>query len=51
MVNALLEIAGFSLLVAFALVVWPPAALLVSGVGLIAAAAVKDRGSRSEEGL
>jgi hypothetical protein len=42
-VNTLLEIAGFLLIVVFAYVVWAPAALLVAGLGLVAAALAGER--------
>lgn len=44
MLENLLEIIGFALIVAFCIVVWWPSALLVGGIGLIAASVV---GSRS----
>lgn len=46
MLNNLLEFAGFVCLVAFAFLLWPPAALLVAGVGLVAAGVAGDFGGR-----
>jgi hypothetical protein len=43
MVNAALELVGFLLVLAFCLVVWWPAALLVGGLGLIATAIANER--------
>ncbi|GAA3550751.1 hypothetical protein GCM10022419_033780 [Nonomuraea rosea] len=41
MLDNLLEGLGFCLLIAFAWFVWPPAALLVAGVGLLVVANVR----------
>lgn len=38
MLSTLLELAGAGLLIAFALVVWPPAALALAGLGLLVVA-------------
>lgn len=45
MLGTLLELAGFGMLVAFAYLCWPPAALVVGGVGFIVGAqAISARG-------
>ncbi|MFI6296718.1 hypothetical protein ACIBEJ_34370 [Nonomuraea sp. NPDC050790] len=41
MADNLIEALGFGLLIAFAYFVWPPAALLVAGVGLLIVANVR----------
>lgn len=41
--NELLEVVGAALVVAFCAIMWWPSALLVAGVLLIVAAAVRDR--------
>lgn len=39
----LMELGGFLAVVGFAFLVWPPAALLVAGVGLLVAAQAVER--------
>lgn len=46
MVNDVLELVGFLLVLAFCVIVWWPAAVLVAGLGLIAAALARDRSAR-----
>lgn len=47
--STLLELAGFVCLVLFAYLLWPPAALLVAGIGLLLAGVVNDLPRRSPE--
>lgn len=51
MLNELLEVVGFLLVIAFCIIVWWPAALLVAGLGLIAAAIANERGARPVDEL
>lgn len=48
MVNNLLELTGFTLIVLFAFVVWPPLALVIAGAGLIAAGFAGDLSKRRD---
>lgn len=50
MSSDLRELLGFTLLVAFAVVVWWPAALLVAGVGLILSAVADERAPKPPAG-
>lgn len=49
MQSTLLELAGFACLIAFAYLLWAPAALLVTGVGLLLAGIVSDLPNRGAE--